>query len=229
MRRAACWAARSSHLEDSATIDSVAEAKATKSSSSTTMSYVIFAASTGSTAAGHQGSCGREGQEALHSTRSNTRDRNATRSSSAPARAGAAGRSLIPWLMQQNRCEEIYLPSADYIWPHTMNKKVRQVVTANGASIVGEEYFPLDHADYSKMIEKDHLESVPRWCQYDRTAWCLAFLEQSLQLRLHEAGGKIVCTYFDENFLNMVPAEHVGVCTVASTTTRPSAIRSARN
>ena len=35
-----------------------------------------------------------------------------------------------------------------------MNKKVRQVVTANGGAIVGEEYFPLDHADYSKTIDK---------------------------------------------------------------------------
>ena len=51
---------------------------------------------------------------------------------------------LIPWLMQHTGAKKFYLPSADYIWPHTMNKKVRQVVTANGGAIVGEEYFPLD-------------------------------------------------------------------------------------
>jgi branched-chain amino acid transport system substrate-binding protein len=34
---------------------------------------------------------------------------------------------LIPWLMQQTGAKKFYLPSADYIWPHTMNKKVRQV------------------------------------------------------------------------------------------------------
>src|SRR5213593_1479321 len=61
---------------------------------------------------------------------------------------------LMPWLMQQTGAKKFYLPSADYIWPYTMNKKVRQVVTANGGAIVGEEYFPLDHIDYSKTIEK---------------------------------------------------------------------------
>ncbi|MGT2489856.1 ABC transporter substrate-binding protein [Cupriavidus basilensis] len=35
-----------------------------------------------------------------------------------------------------------------------MNKKVRQVVTAHGGSIAGEEYFPLDHADYGKTIDQ---------------------------------------------------------------------------
>src|SRR5213079_1341756 len=49
---------------------------------------------------------------------------------------------LIPWLMQQTGAKSFYLPSADYIWPHTMNEKVRQVATANGGAIVGEEYFP---------------------------------------------------------------------------------------
>jgi ABC-type branched-subunit amino acid transport system substrate-binding protein len=53
---------------------------------------------------------------------------------------------LIPWLMQQTGARKIYLPSADYIWPHALNEKVREVVTANGGAIVGEEYFPLDHS-----------------------------------------------------------------------------------
>ena len=45
------------------------------------------------------------------------------------------------------------MPSADYIWPHTMNKRVREVVTAEGGEIVGEEYFPLDHTDYERIVE----------------------------------------------------------------------------
>src|SRR3954468_7908667 len=55
---------------------------------------------------------------------------------------------FFPWLMQQTAARKFYMPSADYIWPHVLNEKVRQVVTANGGTIVGEEYFPLDHADY---------------------------------------------------------------------------------
>src|SRR5256714_3133109 len=61
---------------------------------------------------------------------------------------------FIPWLMQQTGAKKFYLPSADYVWPHVMNKKVRQVATANGGAIVGEEYLPLDHADYGMTVNK---------------------------------------------------------------------------
>src|SRR5579871_1283832 len=52
---------------------------------------------------------------------------------------------LIPWLMRETGAKTFYLPSADYIWPHVLNRKVREVVTANGGSVVGEEYFTIDH------------------------------------------------------------------------------------
>src|SRR3954470_18415654 len=61
---------------------------------------------------------------------------------------------LMPWLMQKTGAKKVYLPPAAYIWPHVLNEKVREVVTANGGSIVGEEYFPLDHADYSETVAK---------------------------------------------------------------------------
>ena len=32
---------------------------------------------------------------------------------------------FFPWLMQQTGARKFYMPSADYIWPHTMNKRVR--------------------------------------------------------------------------------------------------------
>src|SRR5438477_5618610 len=59
---------------------------------------------------------------------------------------------FIPWLMQQTGARKFYLPSADYIWPHTLNKKVREAVSAGGGEIVGEEYFPLDHTDYHRIV-----------------------------------------------------------------------------
>ena len=61
---------------------------------------------------------------------------------------------LIPWLMEQTGAKKFYFPSADYIWPHTLNEKVRQVATASSGEIVGEEYFPLDHTDYGETIDK---------------------------------------------------------------------------
>ena len=39
---------------------------------------------------------------------------------------------FIPWLMRETGARSFYLPSADYIWPHVLNARVREVVTANG-------------------------------------------------------------------------------------------------
>src|ERR1051326_1993294 len=61
---------------------------------------------------------------------------------------------FIPWLMERTGAKTFYLPSADYIWPHVLNARVREVVTANGGTIVGEEYYPLDHTDYSETVER---------------------------------------------------------------------------
>ena len=35
------------------------------------------------------------------------------------------------------------------------------------------------------------------------------FFEELYNYRLRAAAGTLICTYFDENFLNMVPAAHV--------------------
>src|SRR4051794_30877451 len=61
---------------------------------------------------------------------------------------------LIPWLMRETGAKSFYLPSADYIWPRVLNARVREVVTANGGTIVGEEYFSMDHADYRGTVER---------------------------------------------------------------------------
>src|SRR3954463_1953378 len=61
---------------------------------------------------------------------------------------------FFPWLMEETGAKTFYMPSADYIWPHTLNKKVREVVTSRGGTIVGEEYHPLDHMDYDATVER---------------------------------------------------------------------------
>src|SRR5207245_5133699 len=44
--------------------------------------------------------------------------------------------TLVPWLMERTGARTFYLPSADYVWPHVMNERVHEVVTARGGSIV---------------------------------------------------------------------------------------------
>jgi len=116
---------------------------------------------------------------------------------------------FIPWLMQQTGAKKFYLPSADYVWPHVMNKKVRQVATANGGAIVGEEYFALDHADYGKTVNKITSSGAEVVFNTIVPPGVTPFLEQLYKSGFTKRGGHLVCTYFDENFLNMVPAEYV--------------------
>ena len=196
------------YLEDSATIDSVAEAKATKLVQHDQVD-VIFGGIYSSTRQAIKGPAVMKGKKLyIYPEQYEGQECDPLIFCTGPVPAQQVD-PLIPWLMQQTGAKKFYLPSADYIWPHTMNKKVRQVVTANGGAIVGEEYFPLDHADYGKTIEK--ITSSGAEVVFNTTVppGVTPFLEQLYNSGFTKRGGHIVCTYFDENFLNMVPAAHV--------------------
>ena len=114
---------------------------------------------------------------------------------------------LIPWLMQKTGANRFYCPSADYIWPHVMNKKLREVATAHGGSIVGEEYFPLDHTDYKATTDKIMSSGADVVFNTIVPPGLGPFLEQLHRVGFTKRGGQIVCTYFEENFLSFFPAE----------------------
>jgi ABC-type branched-subunit amino acid transport system substrate-binding protein len=116
---------------------------------------------------------------------------------------------LIPWLMQRLGAKKFYLPSADYIWPHVMNRKVHEVASANGGEIVGEEYFPLDHSDYSKTVEKILSSGTDAVFNTIVPPGLMPFLEQLHNAGFTKRGGKLVCTYFEENLLKMLPPAQV--------------------
>ena len=112
---------------------------------------------------------------------------------------------FIPWLMRETGAKTFYLPSADYIWPRVMNARVREVVTANGGTIVGEEYFPLDHTDYRETVER--IASTGADVVFNTTVppGVAPFLEQLHGSGFSDRGGRLVCTYFEENLLGHLP------------------------
>ncbi len=116
---------------------------------------------------------------------------------------------FIPWLMRRTGAKKFYLPSADYIWPRVMNERVRTVVRSEGGEIVGEEYFPLDHADYRATVERVASSGADVVFNTIVPPGLTPFLEQLHDSGFAARGGRLVCTYFDENFLNIVPAAHV--------------------
>src|SRR3989442_11906087 len=141
------------YLEDSATKDSEAEAKATKLVQQDQVD-VIFGGIYSSTRQAIKGPAVVQGKKLyIYPEQYEGQECAPLIFCTGPVPAQQV-EPLIPWLMQQTGATKFYLPSADYIWPHTLNNKVREVATANGGTIVGEEYFPLDHADYSETVDK---------------------------------------------------------------------------
>ena len=116
---------------------------------------------------------------------------------------------LMPWLMRKTGAKKVYLPSADYIWPHVLNAKVRDVVTANGGTIVGEEYHSLDHTDYRETVARIKSSGADIVFNTIVPPGLTPFVEQLYNSGFTKRGGQLVCTYFDENFFNLVSAEHV--------------------
>ena len=196
------------HLEDSATDDGVAAAKATKLVQQDQVD-VIFGGIYSSTRQAIKGPAVVKGKKLyIYPEQYEGKECDPLIFCTGPVPAQQVD-PFIPWLMQRTGAKNFYLPSADYIWPHTMNEKVRQVVTANGGAIVGEEYFPLDHADYGATIDKITGSGAQVVFITIVPPGITPFLEQLYNSGFTKRGGHIVCTYFDENFLNMVPAAHV--------------------
>jgi ABC-type branched-subunit amino acid transport system substrate-binding protein len=195
-------------VEDSATIDSVAEAKATKLVQHDGVD-VLFGGIYSSTRQAIKGPAVARGRKLyIYPEQYEGQECDPLIFCTGPVPAQQVD-PLIPWLMQKTGARRFYLPAADYIWPHVLNERVRQVVTANGGTIVGEEYFPLEHADYGQTIEKIRSSGAEVVFNTIVPPGVSPFLEQLHESGFMGRGGQLVCTYFDENFLNMVPAPHV--------------------
>src|SRR2546423_9583659 len=196
------------YLEDSATIDSVAEAKATKLVLHDRVE-VVFGGIYSSTRQAIKGPAVVKGKKLyIYPEQYEGQECDPLIFCTGPVPAQQV-EPLIPWLMQQTGAKKFYLPSADYIWPRVLNKKVGDVVEACGGEIVGEEYFPLDHTDYAKTIDKITSSGAEVVFNTIVPPGLTPFLEGLHDSGFTKRGGHLVCTYFDENFLNLVPAAHV--------------------
>ena len=196
------------YLEDGATTDSVAAAKATKLVEQDHVD-VIFGGIYSSTRQAIKGPAVEKGKTLyIYPEQYEGRESDPLIFCTGPVPAQQLD-PLIPWLMRKTGAKKFYLPSADYIWPHTMNRKVRELVEARGGSIVGEEYFPLDHADYRETVARIASSGAEVVFNTIVPPGVVPFLEQLHNSGFAKRGGHLVCTYFDENFLNMAPAAHV--------------------
>lgn len=59
----------------------------------------------------------------------------------------------VSWLLK-NKGKDFYLLGSDYVFPRTANMIIKAQLKAEGGNLVGEEYTPLGHTDYSTIINK---------------------------------------------------------------------------
>ncbi|WP_413286650.1 urea ABC transporter substrate-binding protein [Bacillus mojavensis] len=59
----------------------------------------------------------------------------------------------VDWLLK-NKGKTFFLIGSDYVFPRTANKIIKAQVKAAGGEIVGEEYTPLGHTNYSTLVSK---------------------------------------------------------------------------
>jgi len=59
----------------------------------------------------------------------------------------------LEYLKAQGK-KNIFLVGSDYVFPRTANKEIKAYAAANGLNIVGEEYTPLGHTEYSTVVNK---------------------------------------------------------------------------
>jgi branched-chain amino acid transport system substrate-binding protein len=116
---------------------------------------------------------------------------------------------LIPWVMQQTGARTFYLPSADYIWPQVMNRKLHEVASANGGEVLGEEYYPIDHADWAETVERINSSGAQVVFNTTVPPGCFPLLEALCASGFTRRGGQIITTYWDENLTSAVPPEHI--------------------
>ena len=196
------------HLEDSATTDTVAESKARKLVQQDSVDLILGGIYS-STRQAIKGPAVTQGKKLyIYPEQYEGQECDPLIFCTGPVPAQQV-EPLIPWLIEKTGARKFYCPSADYIWPHIMNKKLREVAVAHGALVVGEEYFPMDHTDYTATVGKIVSSGADIVFNTIVPPGLAPFLEQLHKSGFTKRGGQLVCTYFEENMLNLFPEEQV--------------------
>jgi urea transport system substrate-binding protein len=63
---------------------------------------------------------------------------------------------IVPALdyLKEQGTTTLFLVGSDYVFPRTANKIINAYAEANGMEVVGEEYAPLGHTDFSTIVNK---------------------------------------------------------------------------
>ncbi|MDK4742973.1 substrate-binding protein [Rhizobium sp. CNPSo 3464] len=115
---------------------------------------------------------------------------------------------FIPWLIK-NGGKRFALPGSNYVWPQTISAYARKVIESNGGEVVFEEYYPMDQIDFSSTVNRIISNRVDVVFNTIVPPGVSPFFKQLYEAGFSKNGGRIGCTYFDENFLEMNQAHEI--------------------
>jgi ABC-type branched-subunit amino acid transport system substrate-binding protein len=115
---------------------------------------------------------------------------------------------FIPWLIK-NGGKRFALPSANYVWPHTLNAYARKVIEANGGEVIFEEYYPLDQIDFSATVNRIISNKVDVVFNTIIPPGVGPFFKQLYEAGFLKNGGRLSCVYYDENTLAINQANEI--------------------
>src|SRR6202035_2732802 len=105
--------------------------------------------------------------------------------------------------------KEFALPSANYVWPHTLNVYARKVIEANGGEVIFEEYYPLDQIDFSATVNRIISNKVDVVFNTVIPPGVGPFFKQLYEAGFLKNGGRLSCVYYDENTLHVHQANEI--------------------
>lgn len=115
--------------------------------------------------------------------------------------------SAIEWMAKQQG-KTFFLVGSDYIYPRTCNKIAKPTVARLGGTVVGEEYAPLGHTEFSSIINKIKA-AKPDWIYSTVVGGSnVAFYKQLKAAGLDGAKQKLLSTVVSENEIDGIGKEN---------------------
>jgi len=106
--------------------------------------------------------------------------------------------AAMEWLVRE-KGKKIFLVGSDYIYPRTCNKIARPTIARLGGEVLGEEYAPLGHTEFSSIINK--IKAAKPDCIYSTVVGGsnVAFYKQLRAAGLDGAKQVLLSTVVSEN------------------------------
>lgn len=116
--------------------------------------------------------------------------------------------TFIPWLIK-NTGPRFFFPGADYVWPRTLNAYAAELVKANGGTVVGEEYSPVDQTEYGALVNTIMRENVDVVFTTLIPPGLPVLIQQLFEAGFDARGGRVASVLYDESTLSISDASEV--------------------